>query len=121
MHNDAWGKRVPLSSAGGFKESLVGNGQGVAVGRHVYAAAGGYLMTGDPAVAFLGTLKDVQQGFTKGNWSQRNTEINGNIAGAKVGAAMKLAMALAERESGCEKDQLGKELSDLVASILCAQ
>ncbi len=121
MHNDAWANRVPLSSTDGFKQQLVGGGQGVAVGRHVYAAAGGYLMTGDASIAILGTLKDLQQWTTKGNWPQRSAEINGNIAGAKVGLSMKTAMSLSEGASGCGKSRIGKELSSLVASILCAQ
>lgn len=121
LYSDAWNGRVPLTSADGFRQELIDGGQGVAVGRHIYAAAGGYLINDGPSIAVFGSIVDLGQTVTSGNFAQRRAEIRGNAAGAKIGAAIKTAMNMADGESKCKKEKIEKELSGLISSILCAQ
>lgn len=121
MIKDAFEKIVPLSSTEGFENELWSGGQGLSVGRHIYGGAGGYLLTGNSAIALGYSPKDAHQYLDKGNWPQRLAEIRGNIAGARVGSAMRLAMDLVENDTSCETQQLGKQLAGLAASILCTQ
>lgn len=117
----AFGGRTPLSSDEGFRSALTAGGQGVGVGRHVYAAAGGYLLTGGSLFAIAHSVEDAGQGMFQGNWAQRIAEINGNSAGSQVGSVLSQASRDADGASDCDKGKIADKASAQVAAILCGQ
>lgn len=121
MVRGAFDGRTPLSSAEGFNPGLTGGGQGVAVGRHVYAAAGGHLLTGGHQLAIAGSIGDTIQGMRQGGWPERMAEINGNIAGSRVGKVLRGAARQADGASDCDKGKIADQASAQVAAILCSQ
>ena len=121
MARGAFDGRTPLDSDEGFRSELTAGGQGVAVGRHVYAGAGGYLLSGGRAAEYVGNVEDFYQGATRGGWAERNAEILGNEAGSRVGAVMARAMKDAKGKSGCELNRVVDAAAAQIAAILCAQ
>jgi RHS repeat-associated protein len=121
MVRGAFDGRTPLSSAEGFNPGLTGGGQGVAVGRHVYAAAGGHLLTGGSQFAIAGSIGETLQGMRQGGWPERMAEINGNIAGSRVGKVLSGAARQADGASDCDKGKIADQASAQVAAILCSQ
>ena len=121
MVRGAFDGRTPLQSDDGFRSRLTAGGQGVAVGRHIYAAAGGYLLTGGRHVAMAGSIGDMIQGMRQGGWAERVAEINGNFAGAQVGRVMSRAAYEARGTSDCEKSKIADNAAAEIASIMCGQ
>lgn len=120
MVRGAFDGRTPLSSADGFNSGLTDGGQGVAVGRHVYAAAGGYLLTRTSGLALAGSYLDLAQGVQQGGWNERMAEINGNMAGSRVGKVLSDAARQANGASDCKSRRIVDQASTQVAAILCS-
>lgn len=123
MFSQAMKSTVPLNGYDGFKNSLVAGGQNTDVGRHVYAAAGGYFF-GGPAPAIFGTVKDVWEYGWKDRYSsvqrtQDVAEMRGNLAGVAVGIAMAKSNLKAMFADDCEAKKIQDSLSKEIAGILC--
>ena len=115
----AMANQVPLTGTSGFKDELIAHGQGLEVGRHIYGAAGGFIAGGLVAPALLQTYRDVFEfAQSRGTRLENLTEIRGNVAGAKVGAAISAANISSAFGNKCESDTKS-DLAQTIAGILC--